>query len=99
MSRRAIPITYSRTRAPNITQCDLIRQLRDTVRDSEKKGLLPKAGRGWEQPPGVGASAAGSVRPEPEKSRLFGRSRSLRRIVSVCSALSELQGYYGNNSS
>jgi len=35
MRRREIPITYSRIHAPKLTQCDLIRQLQDTIQDSE----------------------------------------------------------------
>lgn len=34
------PITYSRTQSRNLTQCDLIRQFRDTIRDSESAGQL-----------------------------------------------------------
>ncbi len=37
MRRRAIPITYSRAAEPNLTQCNLIRQLRDTSRDTENR--------------------------------------------------------------
>ena len=37
MRRPAIPITYSRTPAPNLTQCDLIRQFGDTAWDSEAR--------------------------------------------------------------
>jgi hypothetical protein len=40
MRRRAIPITYSRTQTPNLTQCDLIRQFRDTARDTQSKNLF-----------------------------------------------------------
>src|SRR5260370_15963755 len=43
--RDVTPITYSRAHVPKLTQCDLIRQLRDTARDSDPCTQKPLPGQ------------------------------------------------------